>query len=374
MIVALEEAKQKLVALRAPIKELGAALRLEETRDKVKEMESRTQDPAFWNNTAESSKVLQAIKQGQDKITAYDKLCARLEDAITLVEMAIEENDEDSVEEIQTELKEISEEAENKRIETLLCGQYDRNNAIISFHPGAGGTEAQDWCQMLYRMITRWCDRHGFKYKLTDWLDGDEAGLKAATIFVEGENAYGYLKSENGVHRLVRVSPFDAAGRRHTSFASIEVMPEFQELDEVVVRDEDYDFIAFHSSGAGGQNINKVSSAVRLIHKPTGIVVACQTERSQLQNKETAMRMLKAKLMEIKIRERLDTIEEIQGNKTNIEWGAQIRSYVFMPYTLVKDTRTGYEEGNVNAVMDGNIDGFINAYLKYISADNAENK
>ena len=220
---------------------------------------------------------------------------------------------------------------------------------------------------MLYRMITRWCEANGFKVKLTDWLDGDDAGLKSATIFVEGENAYGFLKSENGVHRLVRVSPFDSAGRRQTSFASIEVMPEFDKLDDVVVREEDYDFVTFHSSGAGGQNINKVSSAVRLIHKPTGIVVACQTERSQLQNKETAMRMLKSKLMEIKIKERLDTIDEIKGNKTKIEWGSQIRSYVFMPYTLVKDLRTGFETGDVEAVMDGELDGFINAYLKSIS-------
>ena len=217
---------------------------------------------------------------------------------------------------------------------------------------------------MLYRMITRWAERHKYNVKLTDWLDGEEAGLKSATIMVEGINAYGYLKSEHGVHRLVRVSPFDASGRRHTSFASIEVMPEFDKLDDIVIRDEDYDFMPYHSSGAGGQNVNKVSSAVRILHKPTGIVVTCQTERSQLQNKETAMRMLKSKLMEIKIRERLDTIDEVRGVKTNIEWGNQIRSYVFMPYTLVKDHRTGYEEGDVNAVMDGEIDGFINAYLK----------
>ena len=364
MIVALEEAKQKLVALRAPIKELGAALRLEETRDKVKEMESRTQDPAFWNNTAESSKVLQAIKQGQDKITAYDKLCARLEDAITLAEMAIEENDEDSVEEIQTELKEISEEAENKRIETLLCGQYDRNNAIISFHPGAGGTEAQDWCQMLYRMITRWCDRHGFKYKLTDWLDGDEAGLKAATIFVEGENAYGYLKSENGVHRLVRISPFDANARRQTSFSSLEVMPELDNNIKVEINPADIEMQVYRSSGAGGQHINKTSSAVRLIHKPTGIVTSCQTQRSQLQNREYAMEMLKAKLYQIALQQHKDKVDDIKGVQNEIAWGHQIRSYVFMPYTLVKDHRTNYESGNVQAVMDGDLDGFIYAYLK----------
>ena len=367
MIVALEEAKYQLEQLTDDLKELGAALRIEDLKRQVEEMESKTMAPDFWNDAENSSKVLQAIKSTKTKIEDYEKLCARQEDAIALAEMAIEENDESCIEEVQAELESIVAEEERQRIGLLLSGEYDRNNAIISFHPGAGGTEAQDWCQMLYRMITRWCDANGFKVKLTDWLDGDDAGLKSATIFVEGENAYGFLKSENGVHRLVRVSPFDSAGRRQTSFASIEVMPEFDKLDDVVVREEDYDFVTFHSSGAGGQNINKVSSAVRLIHKPTGIVVACQTERSQLQNKETAMRMLKSKLMEIKIKERLDTIDEIKGNKTKIEWGSQIRSYVFMPYTLVKDLRTGFETGDVEAVMDGEIDGFINAYLKSIS-------
>ena len=249
-------------------------------------------------------------------------------------------------------------------MEILLCGEYDRNNAIVSFHPGAGGTEAQDWAQMLYRMYTRWCERRGFKYKLIDWLDGEEAGLKSATIMVEGINAYGYLKSENGVHRLVRVSPFDASGRRQTSFASVEVMPEFEDDGKIVIKDEDLEITAHRSSGAGGQHVNKTDSAIRILHIPTGIVVGCQTERSQLQNKETALKMLKSKLMEIKAKEKLEKIEDIKGVKTKIEWGSQIRSYVFMPYTLAKDTRTGYEDGNINAVMDGEIDGFINAYLK----------
>ncbi len=364
MIIALEDAKYKLLALRDDIKELGSALRIDELRNNVAELEKQTLDADFWNNQENSSRVLQTIKQTKDKIEGYDALHNRLEDAIALAEMAIEENDESSVPEVQAELEAINREKEERRIEILLSGEYDRNNAIISFHPGAGGTEAQDWAQMLYRMITRWAERHKYNVKLTDWLDGEEAGLKSATIMVEGINAYGYLKSEHGVHRLVRVSPFDASGRRHTSFASIEVMPEFDKLDDIVIRDEDYDFMPYHSSGAGGQNVNKVSSAVRILHKPTGIVVTCQTERSQLQNKETAMRMLKSKLMEIKIRERLDTIDEVRGVKTNIEWGNQIRSYVFMPYTLVKDTRTGYEDGNITAVMDGEIDGFINAYLK----------
>lgn len=367
MIVALEEAKYKLLNMKPVVEELGNALRISELQEALPDLEDKTLAPDFWNDQDNSSKVLQQIKQYKDTISGYEALKARLDDAIALAELAIEENDEDSVPEVESELNAIIAEEEKERISVLLSGEYDKNNAIISFHPGAGGTEAQDWAMMLYRMITRYCEKMGFKVKLTDWLDGDEAGIKSATIFVEGINAYGYLKSENGVHRLVRVSPFDAAGRRHTSFASIEVMPEFDKLDEVVVREEDYDFIAFHSSGAGGQNVNKVSSAVRLVHHATGIVVTCQTERSQLQNKETAMRMLKSKLMEIKIRERLDTIEEIQGNKTNIEWGNQIRSYVFMPYTLAKDTRTGYETGNISAVMDGEIDGFVNAYLKYIS-------
>ena len=370
MIIALEDAKYKLIAMRADIDDLGSALRIEELKVTAEELDKQTLDPDFWSNQENSSKVLQTIKQAKDTVAGYEALCARLEDAIALAELAIEENDESCVAEVEEELAAIVAEEEKERISILLSGEYDRNNAIISFHPGAGGTEAQDWALMLYRMITRWAERNGFKVKLTDWLDGEEAGIKSATIMVEGINAYGYLKSENGVHRLVRVSPYDSQGRRHTSFASIEVMPEFDKLDEIVIRDEDYDFIAFHSSGAGGQNVNKVSSAVRLIHKATGIVVTCQTERSQLQNKETAMKMLKSKLMEIKIRERLDTIEEIQGNKTNIEWGSQIRSYVFMPYTLAKDTRTGYETGNIAAVMNGEIDGFINAYLKHLAKQN----
>ena len=364
MIIALEDAKYKLVGMRADLKELGSALRIDELRKEAEELDAQTLDPDFWSNQENSSKILQRVKQTKDTLEGYENLCTRLEDAITLAEMAIEENDESYVEEVQSELDAITKAEEEKRIESLLSGEYDKNNAIVSFHPGAGGTEAQDWAQMLYRMITRWAERHHYKYKLLDWLDGDAAGIKSATIMVEGLNAYGYLKAENGVHRLVRVSPFDAAGRRQTSFASIEVMPEFDNIDKVEIRDEDIEVTAHRSSGAGGQHINKTDSAIRILHKPTGIVVGCQTERSQLQNKETAMKMLKAKLMEIKLRERLDTIEDIQGNKTNIEWGAQICSYVFMPYTLAKDTRTGFEDGNISPVMDGEIDGFINAYLK----------
>ena len=367
MIVALEDAKHKLIALREDLTELGLALRIAETKDSLIDLEAQTQSPDFWSSAEKSAKTLQIIKQAQEKVEGYEKLCVRLEDAIALAEMAIEENDDSFVEEVESELAAITAEEEHRRIEVLLSEEYDRNNAIVSFHPGAGGTEAQDWAQMLYRMITRWAEKSGFTVKLTDWLDGDGAGIKSATVMVTGTNAYGYLKSENGVHRLVRVSPFDANGRRQTSFASIEVMPEFENVDAVVIRDEDIEVTAHRSSGAGGQHINKTDSAIRIVHKPTGIVVGCQPERSQLQNKETAMRMLKSKLMEIKLQERLETIEDIQGNKTNIEWGAQIRSYVFMPYTLVKDTRTGFETGNIQAVMDGEIDGFINAYLKMSS-------
>jgi peptide chain release factor 2 len=278
--------------------------------------------------------------------------------------MAIEENDESSVPEVERELAEIQKATESKRIEVLLSGEYDKNNAIVSFHPGAGGTEAQDWAQMLFRMYNRWGERHGFKVSTLDYLDGDEAGLKSAVILIEGENAYGYMKSESGIHRLVRVSPFDASGRRHTSFASLEVMPEIDDSIEVEIAPEDIKMDVYRSSGAGGQKVNKTSSAVRLTHIPTGIVCSCQVERSQHQNREVAMRMLKSKLIEIKEREHLDKISDIKGVQKEIAWGSQIRSYVFMPYTLAKDHRTSFENGNINAVMDGDIDGFINAYLK----------
>ena len=369
MIVALEEAKRRLTALYDVVGELKNQLRIEEAKERCAELERETLVEDFWSDAEKSSKKLQEIKQLKDKFESYEALVARLDDAYTLCEMAIEAGDEESVDEVLADTEFIETEAEKKRIEVLLSGPYDKNNAILSFHPGAGGTEAQDWASMLYRMYTRWGEKRGFNVKLIDWLDGDEAGLKSATIMIEGINAYGYLKSENGVHRLVRVSPFDASGRRHTSFASVEVMPEFDDDDTIVIRDEDIEVTAHRSSGAGGQHINKTDSAIRIVHKPTGIVVGCQTERSQLQNKETAMKMLRAKLMEIKIREKLDRIEDIQGNKANIEWGSQIRSYVFMPYTLAKDTRTGYEDGNIDSVMDGNIDGFINAFLKQASAN-----
>jgi len=364
LIIALEEAKHTLINFRENISELGSALRIESLKLELEELEKKTLEPDFWNDQTTSGKVLRQVKQLKDKIEAYDNLAAKLEDTITLAELAIEENDESLTDEVLSELEAIQAEEEKQRIEILLSGEYDKNNAIVSFHPGAGGTEAQDWALMLYRMYTRWGEKHGYTVKLIDWLDGEEAGLKSATITIEGTNAYGYLKSENGVHRLVRVSPFDSSGRRHTSFASVEVMPEFEDDNTIELRDEDLEITAHRSSGAGGQHVNKTDSAIRITHLPTGIVVGCQTERSQLQNKETALKMLKSKLMEIKQREKLEKIDDIKGVKTNIEWGAQIRSYVFMPYTLAKDTRTGYEDGNIQAVMDGEIDGFINAYLK----------
>ncbi|MCI9448698.1 MAG: peptide chain release factor 2 [Clostridiales bacterium] len=363
-MIALEEAKHKLTNFREDIEELGSALRIDNLREEAAKLEEQTLEPDFWNDQTVSGKILRQIKQTKDKIEAYDKLAAKLEDTIMIAEIAIEENDESVTDEVLADVASIEAEEERQRIEILLSGEYDKNNAIISFHPGAGGTEAQDWAQMLYRMYTRWGEKHGYNVKLLDWLDGEEAGIKSATIMIEGINAYGYLKSENGVHRLVRVSPFDGSGRRHTSFASVEVMPEFEDDNTIELKDEDLEITAHRSSGAGGQHINKTDSAIRITHIPTGIVVGCQTERSQLQNKETALKMLKSKLMEIKQREKLEKIDDIKGIKTNIEWGAQIRSYVFMPYTLAKDTRTGYEDGNIQAVMDGEIDGFINAYLK----------
>ena len=364
MIIQLEEAKRSLIALEPELKELGSALKIDALNEELRELDEKTSQPDFWNDTENSGKVLQRQKAVKSKIEKYDALVTKHEDTMVLCEMGIDENDESVVEEVQAELKALTALSEQMKIEVLLSGEYDRNNAIVSFHPGAGGTEAQDWALMLYRMYTRWGEKHGYNVKLLDWLDGEEAGLKSATIMVEGENAYGYLKSENGVHRLVRVSPFDSSGRRHTSFASVEVMPEFDDDNSIELRDEDLEITAHRSSGAGGQHVNKTDSAIRIVHLPTGIVVGCQTERSQLQNKETALKMLKSKLLEIKEREKLEKIEDIQGNKTNIEWGAQIRSYVFMPYTLAKDTRTGFEDGNIQAVMDGEIDGFINAYLK----------
>ena len=373
-LIEFEEYRQKLHDLKPAIEDLGQAYDLEHAAEEVEELENRASEPGFWDNMEKSQKILQRTKALKDKIEGYHKLCSQQEDLLTLCDLAIEMDDDSMIDELREGYDALSDELERRKLATLLLGEYDANNAILSFHAGAGGTEAQDWCDMLYRMYTRWAERHGFSYKILDYLEGDDAGLKSASILIEGENAYGFLKSESGVHRLVRISPFDSSGRRHTSFSAVEVMPEIDDDTEVEIRPEDIDMQVYRSSGAGGQHINKTSSAVRLTHKPTGIVVSCQTERSQFQNRDNCMKMLRAKLVEIKEREHLDKISDIKGDQKKIEWGSQIRSYVFMPYTLAKDTRTGYENSNIDAVMDGDIDGFINAYLTAQATGELETK
>ena len=330
-------------------------------------LEDETTQDGFWNNLERSQKVQTRLKQLQNKLHRFKKLMSTWEDLTTVCEMGQEAEDEEILEELKTEFPALETEIEEIRMTTLLSGEYDANNVILQLHSGAGGTEAQDWCQMLYRMYTRWAERHGYAWKTLDYEECDEAGIKSAVISIEGENAYGLLKSEHGVHRLVRVSPFDANARRQTSFAAVEVMPELPDDVEVEIRPEDIEMQVYRSSGAGGQHINKTSSAVRLIHKPTGVVVSCQTQRSQFQNRDYAMEMLKAKLYQIAKQQHMDKIDDIKGVQNEIAWGHQIRSYVFMPYTMVKDHRTNYETGNVDAVMDGDLDGFIFAYLKAAS-------
>ena len=358
-----EEYKVKLNGIRPDLDGLGAALKLDEARAEIAELEAESAKEGFWNDLDRSQKVQKRIKQLQQKCEKYEKLQSSWDDLMTICEMALEENDDSMLAELETDYAKLESELEAMRLSTLLSGEYDANNVILSIHPGAGGTEAQDWAQMLYRMYTRWAERHGYTYTLMDWQDGEEAGIKSATIKIEGENAYGYLKSEHGVHRLVRISPFDASGRRQTSFAAVEVMPEITDTGDIELRDEDIKMDVFRSSGAGGQKVNKTSSAVRLTHLPTGIVMSSQVERSHFQNLENCREMLRAKLAEIKEREHLEKISDIKGVQMKIDFGSAIRSYVFMPYTLAKDARTGFENGNINAVMDGDIDGFINAYL-----------
>ncbi len=358
-----EEYKVKLNNLEPALIDLRGNLGLEQAARELEELEMKSSQPGFWDNPEASQVIVTRMGAVKGKIENFAKMMASWEDLIALCEMALEDEDESMLEELEVGFAELEEGMHKAKLETLLTGEYDKNNVLMSFHAGAGGTEAQDWCSMLYRMYTRWAERHGFTYKILDYLDGDEAGLKSADILIEGENAYGYLKSEGGVHRLVRISPFDSSGRRHTSFSAIEVIPEINDDVEVDIRPDEIEMQVYRASGAGGQHINKTSSAVRLIHLPTGIVVNCQTERSQFQNKENCMRMLRSKLVEIKEREHLDKISDIKGDQKKIEWGSQIRSYVFMPYTLAKDTRTAYEMTNINAVMDGDIDPFINAYL-----------
>ena len=359
--------KQKLRELEPELDKLAAALDIESARQEAARLEDETAQDGFWNDLERSQKVQMRLKQLQNKVARQEKLVSSWEDLTALCEMGQEEDDPEILEELKTEFAELEEKVEETRMTTLLSGEYDNSNAILQFHAGAGGTEAQDWAQMLYRMYTRWAERHGFVYKVLDYEDGDEAGIKSAAISIEGENAYGLLKSENGVHRLVRVSPFDANARRQTSFAAIEVLPEIENDDSIEIREEDIEMQVYRASGAGGQHVNKTSSAVRLIHKPTGIVVASQQERSQFQNKDNCMKMLRAKLLELKAQQHAEKISDLKGVQMKIEWGSQIRSYVFMPYQMVKDTRTSYETSNIDAVMDGDLDGFLNAYLTQLA-------
>ena len=364
MIVQLEEIRNELFKIKDDLLSLRETLSIDKSKIQLQELEAKTAKPDFWNDTENSQKILSEISKLSGKIKEFEKLKNNFDDLETLVELSCQENDDSSAEEIKQQFKSIKKELKQQTLSTLLTGEYDSQNAILTFHAGAGGTESQDWAEMLCRMYTRWAEKHKYKVKMLDFLDGEEAGFKSASLLVEGTNAYGYLKGENGVHRLVRISPFDASGRRHTSFASLEVIPEINDEIKIDINPEDIKMDVFRASGAGGQHVNKTSSAVRLTHIPTGIVVACQNERSQFQNRDTAMKILKSKLIEIKEREHLEKIEDIKGIQKEISWGSQIRSYVFMPYTLVKDHRTGCEVGNVEAVMNGELDEFIDAYLK----------
>lgn len=333
-------------------------------KSRLKELEEQTKENDFWNDQEKSAVVLQKIKLLKDKVSSYDVLNGNLEDIHAMIELIEEANDESLIDELKQDVKKFEKGLDRLEIEALLSGPHDANNAIVTIHPGAGGTESQDWAEMLYRMYSMWCDKNGYKLEELDYLDGDVAGLKSVTFTVTGPYAYGYLKSESGVHRLVRISPFDAGGRRHTSFASVEVIPEITENLEVEIDPKDLRIDTYRSSGAGGQHINKTESAIRITHIPTNIVVSCQTQRSQIQNRETAMKMLISKLVELKERENKATISELKGVQREIAWGSQIRSYVFCPYTLVKDHRTNYETGNVEAVMNGELNEFMDAYLK----------
>jgi peptide chain release factor 2 len=359
-----DDAKQKLNEIRALLGEAQSALGLDALKDEMTQLQARMEEPGFWDNVAEAHKVNKKVKPIEDKLDQFGRISARVEDAAVLIELVEEGGDEEMGEELAAELIALKKDVSELRLKALLRGEYDANGAILSLHAGAGGTEAQDWVEMLYRMYTRWCERKKYTVKVLDFLAGDEAGVKSVTFEVIGLNAYGYLKAEKGVHRLVRISPFDASARRHTSFASLDVMPDLEDDDaDIEIDSDDLRVDTYRSSGAGGQHVNKTESAIRITHLPTGIVVQCQNERSQIQNRETAMRMLKAKLIEKRESEKMREIQEIKGEMKKIEWGSQIRSYVFHPYSLVKDHRTGEETGNVTAVMDGEIDGFINAYL-----------
>ncbi|MBQ7089267.1 MAG: peptide chain release factor 2 [Clostridia bacterium] len=362
-----EELRLKLEGMYPAIEDLAESIGLAGLRRQAEELDAQASAPGFWDDMEFAQKMTQKAAGIKGKIEAYERLLEDYNDTMTLIELADEAEDLSLLDECKEGVERVEKSMETQRLATLLSGEYDGKNAILNFQAGTGGTEAQDWAQMLYRLYTRWAERHGYQYNILDYQDGDEAGIKSASIEIIGENAYGYLKSENGVHRLVRISPFDASGRRQTSFAALEVIPMLDNDTSVEIRPEDIKMDVFRSSGAGGQHINKTSSAVRLTHIPTGIVVACQNERSQFQNRDKCMEMLKSKLVKIKEQEHLDKLSDIKGAQAQIAWGSQIRSYVFMPYTLAKDTRTGFESGNIQAVMDGEIDGFINAYLQALA-------
>ena len=335
-----------------------------EKKQELKDLEAKTLEHDFWNDNKESGKVLAKIKSLKEVVSSYSKIYNEVINLIEMTDLVMEEFDEDLKKEILNNTKIVSDKIEKLELQTFLSGKYDKNNAIVTIHPGAGGTESQDWAEMLYRMYTRWASKSNYQVNEVDFLEGDEAGIKSVTFEVIGENAYGYLKGEMGVHRLVRISPFDSNSRRHTSFASVEVLPEITDDIELDINPDDLRVDTYRASGAGGQHVNKTSSAVRITHIPTNIVAQCQSERSQIQNRETAMKMLKSKLLDLKEKEQKEKIEDLKGIQREIAWGSQIRSYVFCPYTLVKDHRTNYEVGNVQAVMDGDLDGFIESYLK----------
>ena len=364
-MIELDTYRQQLGQIRASITEVGGALNIESLKEQQMELHETMNEPDFWNDLERSTQVSKKVRIIENKLEHYGKLVARADDVEATMELAEEMEDADLVAEAGEEIQKLLEDLAELRLGTLLRGEYDSNNAYISLHAGAGGTEAQDWTQMLSRMYQRYCERHGFDVKVIDLLDGDEAGLKSITMEITGENAYGFLRGEKGVHRLVRISPFDANARRHTSFASLDVAPILDDDEgDIVIDMKDVRVDTYHSSGAGGQNVNKTSSAVRMTHFPSGIVVSCQTERDQVQNRATCLKMLRAKLLEIREREREQQMADIKGEMKKIEWGSQIRSYVFQPYTMVKDHRTGYETGAVNDVMDGKIEGFVTAYRK----------
>ncbi|MCY6355462.1 peptide chain release factor 2 [Clostridium sp. ZS2-4] len=365
MIIQFEEAKSKAAEIMKNLDEVRVSLDIAGIEIRVSELENRMQEPSFWDDINKAQETTQEAKNLKDRLEKYNTTLSRLEDIEVLIEMSIEEDDESSLDEVKNELKEIENIIEQFKIQILLSGEYDKNNAIVSLHSGAGGTDAQDWTEMLLRMYTRWADKKGYKVETISLLSGDEAGIKSIELKVTGEFAYGYLKAEKGIHRLVRISPFNANGKRQTSFASMEVLPELTESQDIEIKEDDLKIDTYRASGAGGQHINKTDSAVRITHLPTGIVVQCQNERSQFQNKDTAMNMLKSKLAELKERAHKEKIEELTGDLMDNGWGSQIRSYVFQPYTMVKDHRTNADMGNVDAVMDGDIDLFITEFLKW---------